>query len=89
MAKIYLTLKDSSENSQFIGSDGKKYDKLWTIERKITGNMQLSGARINGEDRYVDGTVPTEVDKLPRDAQSVPDDLAETLYNSNSHYFGE
>lgn len=87
MATIYLNLKD--RNQQFVGSDGKKYDKLWTIERKIRGNMQLSGAMINGEARYIDQTVPTDVDKLPRDAKPVPDELAEQLYNSDSWYFGE
>ena len=89
MATIYLNLKDRKEANQFVGSDGKRYDKLWTIERKITGNMQLSGAMINGEARYVDGTVPTDVEKLPRDAKPVANELAEKLYNSDSHYFGE
>jgi hypothetical protein len=89
MGKIYLNLKERNEENQFVGSDGKKHDKLWTIERKITGNMQLSGATINGEARYIDGTVPTDVEKLPRDAKPVPNELAEKLYNSNSHYFGE
>jgi hypothetical protein len=89
MAKIYLTLKKEGKMEQFQGSDGRMYDKLWVIERKIHGNMQLPGAMINGKPRYIDFTLPTEVDKLPRDAKPVPDDVAEQLWKSDSHYFGE
>lgn len=85
MAKIYITVENGEK---FIGSDGKEYDKLWTIERKVTGNMQLCGATINGELRAIDFTVPTVVKKLPRGAVSVPNEEAEKLYKSDSWYFG-
>jgi hypothetical protein len=89
MATIYLTVKTDGQSEQFLGTDGKMHDKLWTIQRKITGNMQLSGATINGESRYIDFTLPTEVTKLPKGAKVVADDVAERLWLSESHYFGE
>ncbi|PLS18996.1 hypothetical protein CVD28_00925 [Bacillus sp. M6-12] len=89
MATIYLTLKTNGKSEQFLGTDGKMHDKLWTIQRKISGNMQLSGAMINGEPRYIDATLPTEVTKLPRGAKPVAEDVAERLWLSDSHYFGE
>ncbi|WCK57170.1 hypothetical protein PP175_28700 (plasmid) [Aneurinibacillus sp. Ricciae_BoGa-3] len=89
MSKIYLTLKKEGKTEQFEGKDGKMHDCLWTINRKITGNMQLSGATINSEARYIDFTLPTEVEKLPRDAKPVDNETAEKLWASDSHYFGE
>jgi len=47
------------------------YDALYTIERRLIGNMQLCGARINNQFKCIDLTLPTEVDKLPRDAKHV------------------
>lgn len=89
MATIYVTVSTMGEEEKFIGSDGKLYDCLWTIERKISGNMQLSGAMINGQPKYIDFTVPTEVDKLPKGAKAVPNEEAERLWKSDTHYFGE
>lgn len=85
MAKIYINVKGET----FKGKDGKTHNKLWTIERKISGNMQLSGATINGKPCYIDPTVPTTVDKLPKGAKEVPDSKAEELYKKDSYCFGE
>ena len=89
MAKIYVTVSNEGVSEQFTGTDGKQYDKLWTIERKLTGNMQLMGATINGELRSIDMTLPTEVKKVPKGAVAVSDETAERLWTTDSHYFGE
>ena len=89
MAKIYVTVSNEGVSQQFTGTDGKQYNKLWTIERKLTGNMQLMGATINGELRAIDMTLPTEVKKVPKGAVAISDETAERLWNTNSHYFGE
>lgn len=89
MAKIYVTVSNEGVSQQFTGTDGKRYDKLWTIERKLTGNMQLMGATINGELRAIDMTLPTEVKKVPKGAVGVSDETAERLWRTHSHYFGE
>lgn len=89
MAKIYVTVSNEGVSEQFTGTDGKQYDKLWTIQRKLTGNMQLMGATINGELRAIDMTLPTEVKKIPKGATPVSDETAESLWTTHSHYFGE
>ena len=71
--RIYVYVKDKEK---FTGSDGKVYDALYTIERKLIGNMQLCGARINNKLNAIDLTLPTELDKLPRDAKHVDNKTA-------------
>lgn len=94
MAKIYLDkvinskeLRTEKRYDCFKGTDGNMYANLWTIDRKIDGNMQMCGAKINGKVVCLDGSLPTEVDKLPRGSKRVPESTAEKLWKSNSHYF--
>ncbi|MDF2880004.1 MAG: hypothetical protein K0R54_561 [Clostridiaceae bacterium] len=93
MATIYITKKVSDRECEtFIGKDGKSYDKLWAIERKLEGNMQLCGANINGKLRCIDFSLPTQVEKLPRGSKPVEDYLAEFMWQcddkSGSYQFG-
>jgi len=79
--RIYVYVKDKEK---FTGSDGKVYDALYTIERKLIGNMQLCGARINNKLKAIDLTLPTELDKLPRDAKRVDDETAERIWTTDA-----
>ena len=79
--RIFVYVKDKEK---FTGSDGKVYDALYTIERKLIGNMQLCGARINNKLKAIDLTLPTEVDKLPRDAKRVDDETAERIWTTDA-----
>lgn len=79
--KIYIYLKDGEK---FQGKNNKEYDVLYTIERKLFGNMQLCGARINNQYKCIDLTLPTEVDKLPRDAKRVLNEEAEKVWTNES-----
>lgn len=74
----------SKTKKKFTGSDGKVYDALYTIERKLIGNMQLCGARINNKLKAIDLTLPTELDKLPRDAKRVDDETAERIWTTDA-----
>lgn len=79
--RIFVYVKDKEK---FTGSDGKVYDALYTIERKLIGNMQLCGARINNKLKAIDLTLPTELDKLPRDAKRVDDETAERIWTTDA-----
>ena len=75
--KIFVYVKNKEK---FKVSDGKVYYVLYAIERKLIGNMQLCGARINNKLKAIDLTLPTELDKLPRDAKRVDDTTAEKIW---------
>lgn len=79
--QIYIYVKNGEK---FKGKNNKEYDVLYTIKRKLIGNMQLCGARINNEYKCVDLTLPTEVNKLPRDAKRVENDVAEKIWTAES-----
>lgn len=90
-SKIYLAqaTKDGKLVS-FTGKDEKQYAKLWLINRVVFGRagIHASFARINGDEKVLDGTVPEFVEDIPRDAIEVPQGVAELLHKANSHYFG-
>ena len=71
----------SDTDTSFPGKDGKQHMPIYTIERKLFGNAQLCGARINGEWRSIDFSLPTEVQKIPRKAKRLSDELAEKVWN--------
>lgn len=79
--QIYIYVKNGEK---FKGKNNKEYDVLYTIKRKLIGNMQLCGARINNEYKCVDLTLPTGVNKLPRDAKRVENDVAEKIWTAES-----
>lgn len=69
---------------------GREHEKLWFIQRKV---LELFGhfpvVRINGKKMVIDPTLPTLVDKLPRDAQELDNDEAAKLWHSTNHYFDD
>ena len=79
--QIYIYVKNGEK---FTGKDNRQYDVLYTIKRKLFGNIQLCGVRINNQFKCIDLTLPTEVDKLPRDAKRVSNEEAEKIWTSNS-----
>lgn len=79
--KIYIYVKNGEK---FTGKNNKEYDVLYTIKRKLFGNMQLCGARINNKYKCIDLTLPTEIDKLPRDAKKVDNQEAEKIWTNES-----
>lgn len=79
--KIYVYVKNGEK---FTGKNNKEYDVLYTIRRKLIGNMQLCGIRVNNQYKYVDFTLPTELDKLPRDAKRVSNEEAEKIWATDA-----
>ena len=51
---------------------GGEHGRLWTIERRPLAPLGHFGVvRLNGEPTVIDGSLPTRVDRLPRDARPV------------------
>jgi len=102
MARIYLSLNTGSgqygdcvqEERCLIDvhyhPQGHTEDRLWVIKRKLKPWGHFATAMINGTSMVIDGSLPTRVDKLPRDAKLVSrEDNARLWHEDNeSHVFG-
>lgn len=64
--------------------------RLWIIEVPAKPWGHFAVARINGESRVIDASLPTRVSRVPRDAVELhPNDVARLWHEDNeSHVFG-
>lgn len=70
---------------------GSHHDRLWTIERSSRAYHPFGHFpvyHINGGPEVIDGTLPTVLTKLPRDAKPVAPAEADRIWHSTSHCFG-
>lgn len=67
---------------------GLSHQRFYVIDRAIrefVGPWPV--AMINGEKRLIDGSVPTHLDRIPRDAVEITGELAESiLHNQDGHH---
>jgi hypothetical protein len=69
---------------------GRPHPALWTVRRALADTCgHFPVFRLNGMERVIDPTLPTEVSALPRDAAPVLPDDAARLWHSTAHYFGQ
>jgi hypothetical protein len=90
VATIFLTLKGGEEGCSIKPASRHPVD-LWTIKRRVTPWGHFVVASINASKHVIDGSLPTELDSIPRDAKPVPADLVERIWHdqSGSHVFGD
>lgn len=66
---------------------GKEHPDLFMIVRKVSKPFgHFMAFHINGEWQVVDPTLPHTVNKVPRDAIRVPDDIAGASWHGTGHY---
>jgi hypothetical protein len=66
---------------------GLAHQKFYAIVRNILGTIGPRGVvQINGVQRVIDGSVPTHVDRIPRDAVEITGDLFENILHSQDGY---
>lgn len=67
---------------------GQSHSVLYWIERKVGKQFgHYMAFMINGEWDVIDPTLPHDVEKLPRDAKKVRQEIAENSWHNNMHYF--
>jgi hypothetical protein len=70
---------------------GRTHDALWTIRRVARDSgLYWPFVQINGKRVLLDASLPTTVDRLPRDARPVDAETAARLWHDDneSHTFG-
>lgn len=84
-ARLYIV----KEGEEFVCPKcNRRHQKLWIIRRKVYPVTNFAGAYINGDFRAIDPTLPTDVTRIPRDAEPVDDNIATELWHREGHYFG-
>lgn len=64
---------------------GLAHQKFYAIARAIAGTFgPWAVVRINGGEHVIDGSVPTGVDRIPRDAVEITGDLFEDILHDSS-----
>lgn len=72
----------------FIGSDDKEYARIWKVFRVPKYMMGRLVFSVNNVTVLLDETAPTFVNKIPKDAEELPQNEAEALHKYPSHYWG-
>jgi hypothetical protein len=74
------------------GEQAYGHYRFWVIQRRPAGQMgHFMVFRINGEEHVIDASVPTHLDRLPRDAVEITGDLYENILHATtgSHVWGD
>ena len=89
--KIYLTLaSDPDGPCVAAGCRGGHPTRLWVVTRRGEAWGHFAVASLNGKRQVIDGSLPTEVTKVPRGARELsPEGVARCWHHDNeSHVFG-
>jgi len=89
MRKYYTVKLGTHEHESYTCAQcGKQHDKLYLIVRKVRDMFgHFPVVMLNGQEHVIDITLPTTVDKIPRDAVAVPDAIASKVWHWDSHRF--